>query len=75
MSILIHFIDVGGKSKSDRKGGRMLMMKNRLISNNNGQINHKDIIRSGAYQSAKHGSIHRETTPIKTINAKNLNST
>ena len=34
--LVIKFVlDVGGsgKSKSDRKGGRMLMMKNRLITN------------------------------------------
>ena len=33
--VIKYVLDVGGsgKSKSDRKGGRMLMMKNRLITN------------------------------------------
>jgi hypothetical protein len=71
MNTLFMILDVGGKSKSDRKGGRMLMMKNRLVSNQ-AQHNNNDILRSAQYQSAKHGSVNRETTPIKSTNTSKL---
>jgi len=63
-------LEVPNNQKSERKGGRMLMMKNRLINNSNTAC-HNDILRSGTYSSTKNGSIQRETTPLKNLTQTN----